>query len=335
MFTIPIIPSALTIIQGILSQRCQGAAISCQWQDPASLEFQDSGCSASTERVDTGSGVVGTQCSCNHLTVFAFVLRTELKLSPLCQADVGDYILIALYSALGLVFIVQIIRLTIANLFAISFVLHSVLLLFVILRIVYLIAKPVIHSLGGLVFLSLLPSALSMGLFVHMLTAWVSLQMFSMSSSPFAKFRVPFLASLLLVFLLTITITISVAVTEQSQQLDVVVVVLYSCCSLWYHLLIVLAAGLGLDSFLREVSSSGSGRKVLRLRFLLSTVGLSVCLFVTACLWIAAVQEEILTSATATFATSVSFFVVDCLGLLIQCVLFSGGGNHSTRVGGS
>lgn len=41
--------------------------------------------------VDMGSGIIGTECTCSHLTVFAIALRNSKQLAPMCHASEVDY----------------------------------------------------------------------------------------------------------------------------------------------------------------------------------------------------------------------------------------------------
>jgi len=54
---------------------------------------------------------------------------------------------------------------------------------------------------------------------------------------------------------------------------------------------------------------------MFRWRVLVATVGLSSCLFASACLWVAAVQTDIIVSDAATLGTTTAFYVFDWLGL--------------------
>jgi len=58
---------------------------------------------------------------------------------------------------------------------------------------------------------------------------------------------------------------------------------------------------------------------------LLSTNGLSLCLFLGACLWVTAVQTNILVSYAATESISVAFYVVDWISACMLASLFFAG----------
>lgn len=166
-----------------------------------------------------GSGIVGTQCTCSHLTVFAIAMRFEQQLAPLCHASEVDYVLIVLFALLAVVLVAQIARLLHLKLSKVSAAQHSLLLLACILRLVFLVAKPVIGSLAGLVILGLLPSAISLSLLIHPTLIWVSLQTTTSNSSAFAKFRAPFVVLASGVFALIILMTALVAASEPNTQM--------------------------------------------------------------------------------------------------------------------
>lgn len=179
VFTLPIDPQVYRDV-GTISQACSSFELSCEWQDPETMEFRQSGCAVSRKNVDMGSGVVGTECSCTHLTVFAIALRSEMRLAPLCQAQQVDYALIILYVLLAVCLMLQLVRLLRFQLYresSASLTQHSVLLFACVLRVVYLIAKPVIKSLAALVLLGLLPSAVALSLFIHLLLTWTGLKL--------------------------------------------------------------------------------------------------------------------------------------------------------------
>lgn len=321
VFTLPIDPRVYNDV-GTVTQSCYGRELSCQWLDPATNQFRDSGCIVSQTNVDMGLGIVGTQCTCTHLTVFAIALRSDLKLAPLCHAEDVDYALIALYSILALGLIVQLGRLLFYRLSKASTVQHALLLIVCVLRIAYLVAKPLI-SLPGLVFLGLLPSAIALTLFVALLLTWASLQSTTFDRSPFSRFRIPFLATTGLVFAVVIAMVIAVAATSDMEVVQVgsyILAALYAvvCC-------LVLASGLGLrhaisnnNSSAAPHSSTGDWRVMFRSRLLIATLALSASLFVAACLWVAAVQEDIVTSSAATLATTAVFYLFDWLSLCVM-----------------
>lgn len=66
------------------------------------------------------SSLSGVQCTCNHLTVFALLLRANLQQEALCQAEVQDYFLIALYALIMSVALIQVYRLTSVKSYEIS-----------------------------------------------------------------------------------------------------------------------------------------------------------------------------------------------------------------------
>ena len=59
VFTLPIDVKVYHEV-GKISQACSERELSCEWQDPETLEFRESGCAVSRAMVDMGSGVVGT-----------------------------------------------------------------------------------------------------------------------------------------------------------------------------------------------------------------------------------------------------------------------------------
>lgn len=321
------IPREVVIERGTVSQSCFGEEITCEWQDPSSMMFQKSGCAVSNANVDLGSGVVGTECTCSHLTVFAIALRTEYQLAPLCQASSVDYALIALYSALAVVLCVQIARGVFHALATVSIVQHILLLLACILRVVYLVAKPLISSLAGLVFLGLLPSVIALSLFIHVLVVWASVQMFSMQSSPFTKLRLPFIVVTSCVFLLTLVIVVAVAATEGNTQMQIEIVRdgSYVLAALYALVcVLVLLAGSGMTRTLASPTlPSFDWRSAVRLRVTVVTVGLSACLLTGACLWVAAVQTDIIDSLAGTLATTTCFYAVDWLSFCVIAWLFA------------
>lgn len=189
VFTLPIDPRIFTDV-GKVSQLCGSLQLSCEWQDPQSLAFRQSGCAVTKSMVDMGSGIVGTECTCTHLTVFAIALRKEQRLAPLCHAKEVDYALLGLYALLALILLAQLARLTKYKLPKVSLAQHSLLLLSSVLRIVFLIAKPTIEPLAGLVMLGLMPSAIALTLFIYLMLTWASLQLVTMTTAPFAPFRI-------------------------------------------------------------------------------------------------------------------------------------------------
>lgn len=319
MFTLPIDPQAYTAL-GTVAQACYGQQLSCQWQDPNTMEFQQSGCAVSQEHVDMGSGIVGTQCTCTHLTVFAIVMRTEMQLAPLCQARDIDYVLLALYGALFAWVAIQFLKLWCAFLTKMYYIQLTLMLLVCGIRIVYLVTKPVISSLAGLVLLGLLPSAISLTLFVHMLLTWVSLQLLAVSASlSLRKFQLPLIAASVGVCVLTLLIVISVAATEgnHDRQEQVVVVGSYLLAALYMVVCsLVLLAGCRVRRTLGFLADPNW--RVVRCRVLTATLVLSPCLLVVACLWVAAVQADIIQSSAGTLAITACFYVCDWASL---CVL--------------
>lgn len=336
VFTLPIYPQAYVAL-GRVSQACSEDKLSCEWQDPNTLEFQRSGCAVSQENVDMGSGVRGTQCTCTHLTVFAIVLRSEMQLAPFCQAQEIDYVLLALYAALAALIIVQMIRLWCYFLSRVYAAQHCLLLLACGLRMTYLIIKPIVHSLAGLVTLGLVPSAISLCLFINLLVTWASVRMFARNASDpsaFTKCQVPFLAATACVcaVVLVIAILVAVAVGDSDTQVRVVTYGSYVLAALYAVVCVcVLVAGACVRrAFAPEkepVPSTGSippaDWKVLRSRVLVAMMGLSACLFAVACLWVAAVQMDIIVSSAATLATSAGFYVCDWLSLCVMMWVLS------------
>lgn len=335
MFTLPIDPEVLTQV-GKITQACFGQQISCEWQDPNSLAFQRSGCAVSKQGVDMGSGVVGTECTCTHLTVFAIVLRSELQIAPLCQAKEVDYVLIGLYAGLALPVIYQLLRLARSRIAGISVTQHSLLLLACLLRVSYVIAKPIIGSLAGLVMLGLLPSSISLSLFIHVLLTWASLQLFSLHASPFNKFQIPFLIITGCVYLLTLVIVITVAATDGDvpTQIDVVTIGSYILAAFYAIVcFLVLVAGLGMARTLKDDSPGGklTWRGLFRIRVLLTTAGIAVSLFINSCLWVAAIQTDIIDSIAFTLATTTAFYVFDWSSLCLLAWLFSAAVSSAVR----
>lgn len=327
VFTLPI--NTGVVERGRISKACYDSELSCEWQDPVTLEFHRSGCVVTQSSVDLGPGVVGTECTCTHLTVFAVVLRTDLKLTPLCQAEDVDYVLIALYSALALCLLVQVGRLVYFRLSRVSTLQHSTLLMVCVLRIVYLVAKPLIVSLAGLILLGLLPSAVALSLFIHLLLTWASLQFRSLGASPFDRFKIPFITVVVLVFLLVIVMAVAVAAASSvAIELEIVIDGSYMLAALYaFVCALVLTSGLGLRKLLggnaTSDRSTAKWRESFRTRILLATLGLSGCLFLVACLWVAAVQTDIVSSSAATLATTTSFYVFDWLSLCVMTWLFA------------
>lgn len=342
MFTLPINRELFQEV-GKISQPCAGQALSCEWQHPETLEFLESGCAVTGENVDMGSGIVGTQCTCSHLTVFAIVLREEMQLAPLCQAQEVDYVLIALYAVLAACLLVQLAKLVFYKLSKQQTFQHALLLIASVLRILYLVVKPVIASLAGLVALGLFPSAIALTLFIYLLLVWASLQQASFTTSPFSPFRIPFVLVTVLVCLGMLAIVVLVAVpfgdTPEAQQRNQQAIVMdgsYALAALYAVVcVLVLLSGLGLRRSLGDkTGSSGSAAEWRRLflnRVLIATLALSVSLFVGACLWVAAVQTDILASSEATLGTTASFFVVDWLSLCVMTWLFSKAVGDATR----
>ena len=331
VFTLPIDPKMFTEI-GKVSEPCAGQAVSCEWQDPTTLEFLQSGCSVTKEMVDMGSGVVGTQCTCTHLTVFALVLRTNMQLAPLCQAKAVDYVLIVLYALLIVCLVLQPAR-GHYDLSLSSVAQHLLLMLACVLRIVYLVLKPVIDSLPVLVLLGLLPSAVALSLFTYLLLTWASVQFAKFENSPFHRFRVLFTLVTLLVLLLIVALTIAVDVVQRQEQeqevgreaaIAVLVDGSYVLATLYLvTCLLVVVLGVGLRRTLAAGAFSGnSWISALRHRVLVTVVSLSACLFLVACLWVAAVQTDIVTSSALTLVTTTCFYVFDWLSLCLVTWLF-------------
>lgn len=362
VFTLPIDVKTFQEV-GKLSEACSSRELSCEWQHPETLEFQQSGCAVSRAMVDMGSGRVGTECTCTHLTVFAIAMRTQMRFAPLCQAQEVDYVLLALYISLAMWLVVQCARILYHKLYKssiISFIQHSLLLFVCVLRVAYLLAKPVISSLAGLVLLGLLPSAVCLSLFVHLLLVWASLQLTTFQTSPFARFRKPFLLVTVLMFLLVLVLVVLLAAlpdsstphttsddtstpdssddtSTSSAAMQIVQGGSYLFAALTAIVcVLVLLSGLGLRRSLGSASSSPSvtvtsssaasareWSQLLRHRLLLATVGLSICLSIVACLWAAAVQTDILVSSAATLVTTTSFYVFDWLSLCVMAWVFS------------
>ena len=99
VFTLPIDPQAYVELGKISQQACGSLELSCEWQDPNSMKFRQSGCAVTKSNVEMGSGIIGTECTCSHLTVFAIALRNSKHLAPMCHASEVDYVLLGLYSA--------------------------------------------------------------------------------------------------------------------------------------------------------------------------------------------------------------------------------------------
>jgi len=377
VFTLPIDPK-LFLELGKVSQVCVGQALSCEWQDPNTLEFLQSGCSVSKEMVDMGSGVVGTECTCSHLTVFALVLRSNMQLMPLCQAKEVDYVLIVLYGLLIVCLVIQPARGQ-YELSLSAVVQHLLIMLSCVLRIIYLVLKPVVASLPLLVLLGLLPSVVALSLFTYLLLTWARVQFSSAAkysstrninsggdsggnsnsrvnysssgishggqghgsySASFRCFRAMFTLLVLLVMLVTIAIIIALGVsTAQSSSspsissTEVLVDGSYVLAGLYAAVcVLVLVLGTGLRKTLSAgVFAGHNWVGALRQRVLLAMVALSVCLFVAACLWVAAVQTDIVTSSALTLATSASFYAFDWLSLCLMTWLFVKAAEDSRR----
>lgn len=78
--------------------------------------------------------------------------------------------------------------------------------------------------MAGLVFIGLVPSALSMTLFIHILVAWASIQIFSMNISLFAKLRLPFVIIIALLLVETLVIVLAIALTDDHETQQAIVV---------------------------------------------------------------------------------------------------------------
>ena len=335
VFTLPVDPRTYTELGAVAyAKPCGSLELSCEWQDPNTLEFRQSGCAVTKSKVDMGSGIVGTECTCSHLTVFAIALRSAQHLAPLCHASEVDYVLLGLYGFLAAILLIQLARIMVYKFYSLSkasLVQHSLLLLICALRAAFISTKPLITSLAGLVMLALLPSAFSLILFIYLMLAWTSLQLKTISASPFARFRVPFVIVAVAVLLLVTTLVIAVAATKRNgtaMQLEVVMVGSYVLAALYAVVcVLVLLAGLGLRRTLPGETNSASAalvwRAVFRWRVLIATWGLSGCLLASACLWIIAVQADIIVSDAATLVTTAAFYASDWAGLCLLTWLLS------------
>lgn len=358
VFTLPIDPKLFTEI-GKVSQACAGQEVSCEWQDPDTLEFLQSGCAVSKEMVDMGSGVVGTECTCSHLTVFALVLRSSMHLAPLCQAKPVDYVLMVLYGVLIVCLVIQPARAH-YELSLSSVVQHLLLMLSCVLRLVFLVLKPVIVSLPLLVLIGLLPSAMALSLFTYLLLTWASVQFSAAASAnkhsssmgninarnsvnsnsngngvSLRRFRVLFVLLTLLVLLVIVAIAIALGAVEaspsssssspSSSSIEVLVDGSYVLAVLYAAVCVLtLVLGTGLRRALSaRVFAGHDWVQTLRRRVLFAMVSLSACLFVVACLWVAAAQTDIVTSNALTLATTTSFYMVDWLSLCLMTWLFT------------
>lgn len=140
----------------------------------------------------------------------------------------------------------------------------------------------VIESLADLVMLGLLPSAISLILFIYLMLTWTSLQltMTSLSGSPFARFRIPFAIVAMSVVGIMIGLVIAIAASsEAATRQDAVVIGSYVLAALYAVVcFLVLLAGFGLRKSLGEVatsSSSGSSSSSRRHQQLASGVSLA------------------------------------------------------------
>jgi len=154
--------------------------------------------------------------------------------------------------------------------------------------------------------------------------------LFAMTVSPFAKLRIPFVLVTICVFLLVIAIVVAVAVAEGDVQTHIEIVTDGSYVLAALHLLVcilVLVSGVGLNRVLSTGSTHDSNdwRASFRCRAMAATIGLSFSLFAASCLWVAAVQTEILSSAVGTLATMTGFYVCDWLSLSVLTWLFAMG----------
>lgn len=100
-----------------------------------------------------------------------------------------------------------------------------------------------------------------------------------------------------------------------------------------YVCLMILWSGLSLSN-MSESTTSGSSAKMkqVRCRVTTSSLGLGLCLFIEASLWVAAVQATILNSFSATVDISIAFHVADWLSLCMLTALFAVGVRHAVGV---
>jgi len=120
-----------------------------------------------------------------------------------------------------------------------------------VLRIAFLVAKPVIESLAGLVMLGLLPSVIALNLFIYLMLTWASLQLGTINVDPFARFRIPFVVVAVGVLVLAIALVIAVAASDATDaatvRQDVVSSGSYVLAALYAAVcVLVILAGFGL-----------------------------------------------------------------------------------------
>ena len=212
--------------------KCVTAVERCEFFDEDTGLWSSAGCSTEAGAVSTGlPGMPGTRCRCNHLTVFAVVMRARTDPTAFCQATPVDYALIACYSLCALLVLWQFLRavdcragvataaqmtlsspkVSAAKIKQVRKILVTHLLLFAvcILRILYLALKPLLEPMPGmLVGLALFPSFIQMTLFLNTVFTWASISFHSMKRNPFTLVRKQFIASVASVFFITVTFSV-------------------------------------------------------------------------------------------------------------------------------
>lgn len=345
-FTLPFNQQLRAVTEYQITQQsgCLSPILRCEWQDPKTKLWSDSGCKLVADYVDVGgTGVRGATCNCSHLTVFSLIMRAKLQNVPMCQAETADYVLIGLYALVFVVSLVQFVRLLVVSrtfkgsktginlLFQ-----HLPVILAALLRTLFLVIKGQFgdspQELAGVVALGLLPSAIMIVLFLYLICTWATIKMFSMLQNPFEKLRIPFIIIIILIVGLVCAVSASIASIDPSESSSVALVGSYIMAGLSALVcLLICVFGISLVQLLKKSKNSSGHSRANRLLYLI--VSLSVCLFLQAAVFVAAVESGVLLSSVATFSVSAAFAFFDLLSMIIMLVLLAPGVKYVVQTG--
>lgn len=316
---------------------CRSSVVNCEWWKEDEKIWSTQGCT-NNGTVSLGDGNIGVVCECVHLTLFALVSRSEFIPVPLCQTSTADFVFVALYGAIAVYCLIQMVRsralckegpknalISGCDTLALVLGLSTIVCL---MRILSLLLKPVL-VVGSLTILYALPSFLQLFVFTFLSITWFSIVRFAMQSNPFQRFRIFFYGLNVLYFICTVGISIALATTTDE---------LTSYARAGAYLLAIFSLVLGLALLISGVSlayqlrqatkalagsvNSSSLTTTLMIRSLVVACLLASCWCGQAIAGFIATSETALDTENGLENADLAFYVFDVMCLVLLLYFF-------------